>query len=111
MVSSASDLVEPIGRRGRANPTGCVQAGNDLAVLVHDATLNVSGDAALVVVTDFGQFGTEVTDCTVDSLYGVVHVLAGADNAAVAVELVALHAQAHDLAVFAEDLVRGLQEV
>ena len=93
------------------DPTGCVQAGNDLAVLVHDATLNVGDDAALVVVTDFGQFGTEVADCTVDSLYGVVHVLAGADDAAVAVELVALHAQANDLAVFAEDLVRGLQEV
>ena len=82
-----------------------------LAVFIDHTALNVSNHALISVVADLGQFRSEITNRAVHSLHGVVHELAGALDTALTVKPIAFHADAHDLAVLTQNLVRGLQEV
>ena len=98
--------------RTALDPTGGVQA--------RDGFTGGRVDNMAAVVRDNGLLLIErhavdvlwvVTNCTVNSLYWPVGELAGAGDIAVAVELGAFGANAHDLAVFADNLGRRFEEV
>ena len=112
MVWAASDLVWPIRPTGpRLIQPRDVRAGQRLAVDVDDAAAVVGDGGGVVVERDAGEVVRAVADRAVDRLDGPVLEFAGAADVAGAVELGDLGAQAHDLAVLAEDLDGVLAEV
>src|SRR5699024_8770535 len=110
-VGSGLGVADQGDRSGR-DPTGGIQARDGFTGgRVDDVAAVVRDDGLLLIERHAVDVLWVVTNRTVNSLYWPVGELAGAGDVAVAVELGAFGANAHDLAVFADNLGRRFEEV